>query len=76
MGGTVTFTDTSTGVIAAWLWNFGDGNTSVLQNPVHVYTVAGIYTVTLTVTGVYGATSNASQIVGVNAVTNIVYNYV
>jgi PKD repeat protein len=34
----------------SWLWNFGDGNTSTQQNPVHTYTVAGVYTVTVTVT--------------------------
>jgi PKD repeat protein len=36
------FTDTSTGAID-WLWNFGDGNTSTDQNPVHVYPAAGTY---------------------------------
>ena len=40
---------------ASWLWNFGDGNTSVSQNPSHIYTVAGIYTVSLTVTNSYGS---------------------
>ena len=44
---TVTFTDTSTGSPTNWLWNFGDGGSSNVQNPVHVYTVAGTYTVTL-----------------------------
>ncbi|MDR0368742.1 MAG: PKD domain-containing protein [Bacteroidales bacterium] len=36
--------------ISAWHWNFGNGDTSVLRNPVHVYDSAGTYTVTLTVT--------------------------
>ena len=34
------FTDLSNGggsMIVSWLWDFGDGNTSVLQNPVHQY---------------------------------------
>lgn len=44
----VTFTDLSTGA-TSWLWNFGDGNTSTLQNPVHTYATLGSYTVTLTV---------------------------
>ncbi|MBX9784788.1 MAG: PKD domain-containing protein [Chitinophagaceae bacterium] len=43
----VQFTDQST-VATSWLWNFGDGNTSTLQNPVHSYTALGTYTVTLT----------------------------
>ena len=35
--------------IDSWLWNFGDGNTSTLQNPAHTYTVPGVYTVSLTI---------------------------
>lgn len=31
-------------------WNFGDGSSSTLQNPIHTYTSSGYYTVTLTVT--------------------------
>lgn len=34
----------------SWLWNFGDGQTSTLQNPLHAYTIAGDYNVSLTVT--------------------------
>jgi len=50
----ITFTDASTdedGTIAAWSWDFGDGNTSTDQNPTHSYATAGAtYTVTLIVT--------------------------
>ncbi len=48
----VTFTDTSTdsdGTITHWVWNFGDGNSSATQNPVHTYAANGSYTVTLVV---------------------------
>lgn len=45
---TVTFTDESTYVPDAWLWDFGDGETSTEQNPVHEYAEDGTYTVTLT----------------------------
>jgi len=34
----------------SWHWDFGDGNTSELQNPTHVYTSPNEYTVILTVT--------------------------
>lgn len=44
----VTFSDTSSGNPTSWMWDFGDGNTSPLQNPVHTYTVDGLYTVILT----------------------------
>ncbi len=42
----VTFTNTSTNS-TSWSWNFGDGSTSTAQNPVHTYTAAGTYTVSL-----------------------------
>lgn len=37
-------------VLKTWLWDFGDGQTSTLQNPSHQYASAGNYTVHLTVT--------------------------
>ena len=45
---TVTFNDESI-VPTSWLWDFGDGGTSTLQNPTHTYTNPGQYTVLLTV---------------------------
>lgn len=45
----VIFTDTSTGNITSWLWSFGDGGTSIQQNPEHTYTDTGYFTVTLIV---------------------------
>ncbi|MFI5141357.1 MAG: PKD domain-containing protein, partial [Bacteroidia bacterium] len=52
----VTFTDLSTGSPTAWNWNFGNGNTSNLQNPGATYSNPGTYTVTLTVSK--GGSSN------------------
>lgn len=52
---TVTFTDASTNNPTSWAWTFGDGGTSTAQNPSHVYTTAGTYTVTLTATNAYGS---------------------
>lgn len=46
----VQFTDESTvydAEVDAWNWDFGDGNTSTAQNPEHIYTAEGVYTVTL-----------------------------
>jgi len=45
----VVFTDTSTGTPTKWIWDFGDGSNSYLQNPTHKYSKAGTYTVNLTV---------------------------
>src|SRR5665647_10506 len=58
---TVSFNDTSTGVITGHTWNFGDGNISdyaVATNPSHQYTTAGTYSVNLTVTGPGGSNSS------------------
>ena len=50
----VQFTDLSIGNPISWDWNFGDGNTSNIQNPDHTYTNPGAYTVTLTITSADG----------------------
>jgi len=57
---TVNFTDASTGAVSTWLWNFGDAVTSTNQHPTHTYTVTGVYTVTLTVSG-WAGTDTESQ---------------
>ncbi|AKB51197.1 cell surface protein [Methanosarcina barkeri str. Wiesmoor] len=50
----VTFTDQSTNTPTSWLWDFGDGSNSTSQNPTHLYTAIGTYTVKLTATNVAG----------------------
>lgn len=45
---TVQFTDLSTTAVA-WSWDFGDGGTNDTQNPEHIYTAPGVYTVSLTI---------------------------
>ena len=59
---TVQFTDLSTAgtsPITDWLWVFGDGNTSTSQNPSHIYTTGGDYSVALNVTTSIGSDSEA-----------------
>lgn len=51
----VCFIDESSGVINSWEWDFGDGQTSTEQNPVHFYSKGGIYTVILSVKGREGS---------------------
>ncbi|HLF25272.1 MAG TPA: PKD domain-containing protein, partial [Anaerolineae bacterium] len=75
---TVVFTDTSTtthGTLNAWLWDFGDGTTSPITNPVHIYTAtpsatlrgqAGVYTVSLTATGATQDTLTRTAYINVN----------
>ena len=60
-GLSVTFSDSSTtpvGTITSWVWDFGDSNTSTVQNPVHVYDSGGQYTVTLSVTNSAGTSTS------------------
>ena len=45
--GVVSFFDSSDGLPTSWNWDFGDGNTSTLQNPSHTYASSGNYTVSL-----------------------------
>jgi PKD repeat protein len=47
---TVQFVDASTGDPISWHWDFGDGDSSTLQNPVHIYSDTGHYDIKLTVT--------------------------
>ncbi len=59
---TVQFISTSTGA-TTWFWNFGDGNTSTLENPQHIYSQSGIYLVWLVVTNANGCTDSISMTV-------------
>ena len=45
----------------SWLWDFGDGNTSTLENPEHIYAVPGTYTVTLTSKNSAGSSTAVKQ---------------
>ncbi len=58
---TIQFINRSLGA-DTFLWDFGDGVTSVQANPNHTYLDAGAYVVTLTATGSFG-TSQASRTV-------------
>jgi len=55
VGQSIQFTDESTGTATSWHWDFGDGETSTLQNPSHSYLSVGDYSVSLTVTSPAGA---------------------
>ena len=55
-------TSTATGgaTISGYLWNFGDGNTSTEEEPIHAYAAGGTYDVSLTVTDSLGSTSSVT----------------
>ncbi|RMG75742.1 MAG: PKD domain-containing protein [Bacteroidetes bacterium] len=53
-GNPLTFTNTSTGVGLSFLWDFGDGQTDTLVNPVHAFGAPGGYDVSLVATDING----------------------
>ncbi len=46
---TIEFYDESIGEVSNWIWDFGDGNFSSLQNPTHTYSQQGIYYTSLSI---------------------------
>lgn len=60
---TVTFTDQTvpTAPDYSYSWHFGDGGTSNTASPVHTYTQAGVFDVSLTVTNAAGCQSTYTQ---------------
>lgn len=58
------------GSITSYAWNFGDGTTGSGVSVSKTYSVAGVYTVSLTVTDANGASSTDTAIITVQAPTN------
>lgn len=60
----VNFYETSTGpgTSVGWFWEFGDGTTSNLQNPTHVYASGGTYEVCVTIIRKVGNTTCCKRI--------------
>ena len=55
------FTNNSTGAISGYAWDFGDGNTSVLDNPQNAYPSIGNYTASLSATSSSGCNNSATK---------------
>ena len=68
-------TGMTTGTIASWHWDFGDGNNSTLQAPSHVYTFAGTYTVLLTVSDTAGCSNSRSHQVTILPLPVVNFDY-
>ncbi|MGZ3756637.1 MAG: PKD domain-containing protein [Mucilaginibacter sp.] len=70
-GSTTVFTDQSTsnnGTIIGWAWDFGDGSTSTVQNPSHVYAKTGVYTVSMIATNSNGCVSSpVTKVIFINS---------
>jgi PKD repeat protein len=62
----VTFTNSSTTGPVNYDWDFGDGAVSIDTSPVHIYSEAGVYTVTLTVkSGIYSSTMTKTDYINI-----------
>jgi len=71
---TATFSDLSN-TATQWQWDFGDGNTSTAQNPVHNFAANGTYEVCLTATDLCGNSNTACQNVTVCGPLATNYSY-
>ncbi|RLD76660.1 MAG: hypothetical protein DRJ15_14960, partial [Bacteroidetes bacterium] len=60
------FSGTSSAIINTWLWDFGDGGSAIIQDPIHVYLSAGTYEVTLWA----GDTNNCFNLTSQTATVN------
>ncbi|HWQ65265.1 MAG TPA: PKD domain-containing protein [Methanospirillum sp.] len=57
----VQFTDLTVGTPTMWSWEFGDGGTDSIKNPIHVYANPGTYSVTLIASDQSGLTGSAKK---------------
>lgn len=62
------FQDESDHIPTSWLWTFGDGGGSVLQNPVKNYIANGTYNVCLTAKNAFGTSSQVCKNVVITGV--------
>lgn len=68
-------TTTTTTGIASWNWNFGDGLTSTLQSPTHMYAGNGTYTVKLVVADSNACKDSLTKTVVINCTDTIINKY-
>ncbi len=68
---TVHFSDGSTGAIAQWAWDFGDGASSFAQHPVHTYLTSGSMAVWLWVLDIHGCADSVMHAVTIDVVHDV-----
>lgn len=66
VGERIFFTDESIGNVQSWAWEFGDGNTDLIPDPIHVYDSGATYIVTLMVTDDRGCMDTTTKSLEVN----------
>ncbi|MFI5187072.1 MAG: PKD domain-containing protein [Chitinophagales bacterium] len=61
--------------VISYAWDFGDGGTANIKNPIHIYSVAGSYNLQLTITTQTGCTQSITVPNGVRAGTKPTANF-
>ncbi|MCS5491918.1 PKD domain-containing protein [Algoriphagus limi] len=61
----IAFEDLSDQRAVKWIWDFGDGNTSIEQNPIHIFGKKGEFQVVLTIEDEYGCQVSISKVVSI-----------
>ncbi|NNC86007.1 MAG: PKD domain-containing protein [Bacteroidia bacterium] len=62
--------------VTNWLWSFGDGGTSAIVNPAHIYASPGSYNVTLTVSDtINNCSSSVSKLISVDPIPVVNFNW-
>ncbi len=76
--GIIQFNDLTENFPVSWYWDFGDGNSSVLQNPIHTYSNSGVFDITLITSNSFGSdTVTYNQFIEVdttNFISSSAYN--
>lgn len=62
-------------IIDTYLWEFGDGDSSSIQNPGHVYALAGSYNVKLTITNSNGCIKDTMITITINPLPDVNFSY-
>lgn len=68
IGAEFNFIDTSFNAFN-YSWTFGDGESSVIQDPTHIYFANGTYEITQVVTDLLGCVDSSKQVIEINTVT-------
>jgi PKD repeat protein len=66
---------TNTSEVASYFWQFGDGGTSNLPNPTHIYATQGTYSVSLTITTTLGCIASIDHDVEVHPLPNANFSH-
>ena len=74
-GEATSFFGNSSANVVSWSWDFGDGGASSIQNPIHLYTSTGTYTVTVEITDANGCTATESHDVEVVDIPGVDFSF-